>query len=207
MLSGFENRNVILSGDIHSFFKSSIHDAANNQGVETAPQTIDYVASVLAKFSRSERLYERTAEGVQAPVLACIYSKAVEAQSADERCAFMKRLGDVALFMSGMFADSFNRRLVDVDYCMSMGEGAYGWLSDWRGASVHDNRPVFAELAENFARIVDILNEISERSGAASPSDVLKLYDRWLKTGSERVAKQLRALGVEVNGTTSSHWH
>jgi len=37
----------------------------------------------------------------------------------------MQRLGDTALFIAGVFADSLNRKLVDVDYYVAMGGTAY----------------------------------------------------------------------------------
>jgi hypothetical protein len=210
MLSGFSERKVIPSRDVHAFFKDSIESTVEKRGLQTGPPTINYVAGLLAKFVRAERLFERTAGGVQTPVLAFIYGQAMEARSTDERCACMQRLGDVSLFLSGVFADSFNRKLVDVDYYMSMGEGAYAWLSDTPStrSAPGEDRAVYAELAENFVHIADVVNEIFERSSGGYSSDVLRLYERWLHTGSERLASQLMSLGVQVNASTNpKSWH
>ena len=49
--------------------------------------------------------------------------------AASEQRARLRNLGDFSLFMSGFFPDSFRRRVVDVDYYVSMGEYAYGSLS------------------------------------------------------------------------------
>ena len=55
----------------------------------------------------------------------------------------------------------------------------------------------FAELAEKFVPMVDALNEISESSYQHSAQDRLRLYELWMKTGSERSRKLLRKLGLE----------
>jgi hypothetical protein len=87
---------------------------------------------------------------------------------------------------------------VDVDYHIAMGGRAYGTLAEscppTRGRTV---RQVFAELAAKFQPMVDALNEISETSYQHSDQDRLRLYELWMKTGSERSRQLLRKLGVE----------
>ena len=55
---------------------------------------------------------------------------------------------------------------------------------------------VFAELSSKFPQLVDVLTEISEMSGLKSRSDLLRTYELWQKTGSERARKQLRRAGI-----------
>jgi hypothetical protein len=55
---------------------------------------------------------------------------------------------------------------------------------------------VFAELADNFVRFVDVLSEVSERASLGSNVDLLRLYERWLKTGSRRSGQLLAERGV-----------
>jgi len=67
---------------------------------------------------------------------------------------------------------------------------------------------VFAELARKFQPLVDALNEVSETSYNHSDKDILRLYEIWLKTGSQRSYNLLRRLGVEpttAGGTAFAH--
>jgi hypothetical protein len=48
--------------------------------------------------------------------LALHYADAVNAPSIAERGAALRKLGDIALFISSLFADNLNRKLVDIDY-------------------------------------------------------------------------------------------
>ena len=57
---------------------------------------------------------------------------------------------------------------------------------------------VFGELAAKFQPIVDALGEISDAAKRYSQADVLRLYEVWLKTGSNRARGLLRQLGVEA---------
>lgn len=210
MFSGTTPPRIVPARDVKRFFEGAIDSAMEHQGLTAQEATVDYVASILARFSRSERFLDRTEEGRRMPVLAFVYGEAMQAESSRERCTHMRRLGDIALFLSGVFADSFNRKLVDVDYCIQMGRGAYSFVAA-QGPRIVPNpeeRKVHEELAEKFSAFVDVLNEISERSAARSNRDLLRLYEGWVRTGSPRRAQQLRTLGIEVAASSTSRaWH
>ena len=110
----------------------------------------------------------------------------------------MQRIGDIALFISGFFADSLAGKLVDLDYYIYMGGTAYGSLSEeirgtTRGAAFAD---IYHELAIKFQVFVDVLNEVRDGARGESDVDVLRAYEIWLKTGSRRAAALLRQNGV-----------
>jgi len=58
------------------------------------------------------------------------------------------------------------------------------------------NRSVWDELAAKFSQLVEVLNEVSERTLATSNAGLLRIYEKWIKTGSPRVATLLSAHGV-----------
>jgi hypothetical protein len=103
--------------------------------------------------------------------------------------------------VSGFFADSLRRKLVDVDYYANIGGVAYQALSRHETDTLS---PVFAELAAKFIAFVDVLTEVSERSSCASNMDLLRLYERWLKTGSRHSGQLLVERGVVPNSSLRS---
>jgi len=130
--------------------------------------------------------------------LVVLLSEALEAPSTGDRHRGLQRLGDVSLFVAGFFAQSFARKLIDIDYHIAMGGRAYGTLAE----SLARSRSrvlgqVFAELAEKFQPMVDALNEVSETSHRHTDEDILRLYEIWLKTGSRRSYRILKMLGVD----------
>ena len=127
-------------------------------------------------------------------------ARALETGGSRQRTS-LKEIGDVALFVSGFFADSLNRKLVDVDYYVSIGGSAYNALSR---VETDTFSPVFAELAEKFVGFVDVLSEVSERTSCASNADLLRLYEKWLKTGSRRSGQLLVERGVVPNSSITS---
>jgi hypothetical protein len=191
---------------LKEFFRDALHDALSHQHVAVEGETEHYVVNVLTMFSDADALYDRHSrhEAHQADSrkqlkpLAMMLGEALEAPTSEARFRGLQRLGDVSLFIAGFFSAGFARKLVDVDYHIAMGGQAYGTLAEsCPPARARTLRQVFAELATKFQPMVDALNEISESSYQHSDRDRLRLYELWVKTGSERSRMLLRKLGLE----------
>jgi len=187
---------------LKEFFRDALHDALSHQHVAVEGETEHYVVNVLTLFSDADALYERdprdAGQRARLKPLAMMLGEALEAPTHEARFRGLQRLGDVSLFIAGFFSQGFARKLVDIDYHIAMGGHAYGALADsCPPARARTMRQVFAELAAKFVPVVDALNEISESSYQHSDRDRLRLYELWLKTGSERSRQLLRKLGVE----------
>ena len=193
------DEQLITETTLQEYFQTSLSDALENQNVKAGADTIHYVVNLLTSFSRAEKLFERTPDGM-------MIAEAVEGTTADERNRALRRLGDVALFISGVFAQSLNRCAVDVDYYVSMGGSAYSYLSDTmrgtnRGRALSG---IYNELASKFVSFVDVLGEVSEGPNCNNDIDVLRQYEIWLRTGSTRAADRLRAVGIHPSTSASS---
>ena len=200
------DEQLITETSLQEYFQTSVSDALENQNVEAGADTVHYVVNLLTSFSRAEALFERTPDGVMIRPLALLYAEAVEGPTVEERSRALRRLGDVALFISGVFAQSLNRRVVDIDYYVSMGGSAYGHLSETMRATNRGKAlsGMFHELASKFVAFVDVLGEVSEASSCKNDIDVLRQYEIWLRTGSARAAGRLRAVGIHPSRTASS---
>ena len=189
---------VVTATNLAEFFRGALRGALADQRLEVDERTERYVVDMLTLFARAERLYQANADGRPLKPLALMLADALEATSVAGRELALQRLGDISLFMAGLFARGFSRRLVDVDYHIAMGGRAYGAL-----ARSHERRRrleparVFTELAAKFQPLVDALGEIADAAYVFSQRDILRLYEIWLKTGSARARRLLRRLGVE----------
>ncbi|MGE5246652.1 MAG: hypothetical protein ACM3SQ_20680 [Betaproteobacteria bacterium] len=166
------------------YFKEQVEEALAHQHVETDALTAFYVVNLLAEF------LQRPASSDEP--LSFQLARALEMDGIRQRLG-LKQVGDVSLFVSGFFSDSLNRKLVDVDYYVAIGGFAYGSLSR---AETDSLSPVFAELAGKFVAFADVLSEVSERTQCSSNADLLRLYEKWLKTGSRRSGQLLLEHGV-----------
>jgi hypothetical protein len=194
-----ENRSLLAVTNLREFFHDSVQTALRQQRVSVDDHTEHYVVNVLTMFARSEELYERTPEGIRLKPLAHMLAEASEASTTHKRDEALRRLGDVSLFVAGFFAQSFARKLIDIDYHIAMGGRAYGTLAESMRGTLRGQAiaAVFLELAQKFQRLVDVLNEVAEMAYQHSDKDILRLYEIWLKTGSPRAYNILRRLGVD----------
>lgn len=190
---------LIADADIREYFQESVNDAISDQGIDTNVETSYYLVNLLTSFLYTENLFEQTADGLQFTPLAVLYAQALESQGKHSRCHTLQRMGDVALFVAGVFSCSLNRKLVDVDYYIAMGGNAYSYLSSTHPGAHQGSsyRLIFGELAEKFTDFVDVLARVSESTNSESDKDILRLYEMWVRTGSKRAAEQLRKLGIE----------
>ena len=188
---------VVPVANLREFFHDALHGALERQHLAVEDQTEHYVVNLLTLFARSEALYEQTADGTRMKPLVVMLTEALEASNAADRHRGLQRLGDVSLFIAGFFAQSFARKLIDIDYHIAMGGRAYGTLAEALARTrSRVLGQVFAELAEKFQPMVDALNEISETAYQHSDRDILRLYEIWMKTGSKRSFEILKRLGV-----------
>ena len=109
----------------------------------------------------------------------------------------MRSLGDRALFVSGFFGDSLARSVVDLDYYQQIGRCAYGDLAVGlrRGGGGGSWTGLYGELARDFGDFADVLAEVGDRSRGSQPENLLRLYDRYLCTGSARDRERLMRCG------------
>lgn len=201
---------VVPVRNLRDYFRESIDAAIDNQGVDVDPHAAHYVVNLLTLFSRSEDLYEDHGEIYGLRPLALMMADATDAATVEQRSFSLQRIGDVALFISGFFADSLAHKLVDLDYYINMGGTAYGSLSDAirgtaRGRALCD---VYVELAHKFQVVVDVLNEVRDGAQNSSDINILRTYEIWIKTGSKRAEAMLRQNGVvPMPGMDASNRH
>ena len=201
---------VVPVRNLTEYFRDSVENAIHNQQADVDPHAAHYVVNLLTLFSRSEDLYEDHGETYGLRPLALMMADAAAARSPVERSFSLQRIGDVALFISGFFADSLSGKLVDLDYYIYMGGTAYGSLSDeirgtTRGQAFAD---IYRELAVKFQVFVDVLNEVRDGARHESDVDLMRAYEVWLKTGSRRAAMLLRQNGVvPIGGSDKPYRH
>lgn len=179
------------------FFRSTVQTILQNRKFHICETTEFYVVNLLTQAVRSVcEPHEKTT--TEQP-LAILFGKAFSTTDPNEKYQLLKLLGDQSLYISGFFSDSLNRKMVDIDYYISMGSQAYGHLSDISKRTSKDDFfiQVYGELAEKFTGLVDMIAEISEKSNITNNLDVLRVYERWLYTKSHRLLKMLREQGID----------
>jgi hypothetical protein len=107
----------------------------------------------------------------------------------------------MALFLGALFPERFTRRGIQQDYVVGMGGGAYDYLAE----NSRQNRHIFAELANTFTRMLELLASACSRESQLGAEGIMALYQRWLQTRDPVVGSQLTAIGIDLSGSDSLH--
>ena len=188
--------------NLKEFFRDALHDALSHQHVAVEGETEHYVVNMLTLFADADALYERVPG----------QRRARPAQTARADARRGARGADRRRRASAGCSGSATCRCSCPDSSRPASRASWSTstiTSRWAAVpTARSPRPVpptrgrtlrqvFAELAAKFVPMVDALNEISESAYQHSAQDRLRLYEQWVKTGSERSRQLLRKLGVE----------
>ena len=187
------------------YFQTQINKALEHQKVKVSPITEHYLVDLLSRFMLSDNFFVTEKDGARREeVLALLMGEALAKADAASRQRGLRRLGDVSLYTAGFFSDRLSKKVVDVDYYIGMGRSAYVSLAAM-GPDLYF-QTVFAELAERFHKFVDVFGEVSEAAGCTDAKNILRLYENWLKTRSERAEKSLKEAGIIPNKLVKPDW-
>lgn len=189
---------VMPASNLFDHFHECVDDVIDREGFEITDDTRLYLASLLAERARSDR--------PKAPetTLAELHGRAAHARPGEQAAAY-RELGDRALYLLGYFRESLSRRIVGPTYYASMGAAAYhrtdvvlkAWFADAFG-------PVFTELAHGFDDCVCIVEGVRKSQAGDHPDPMIRLYQRWVETGSEEVRARLMSRGLLLPSRVSS---
>src|SRR5215831_15282194 len=172
------------------YFRDLIESALARQHLRATELTSYYLVDLLCRFVRPDRRIPFNDDS--GDPLSVRLARALDSGGMEQR-ARLRNLGDFSLFTSGYFSDSLRHGLVDVDYYVSMGEYAYASLGRRDEDAFGE---VFNELARKFVAFTDVLSDVSEQTGSVGSADVLRLYEKWLRTASPRDGQRLADRGL-----------
>lgn len=188
---------LVASASLNEFFKNVLEDVIRQHELAVAETTEFYLVNLLSDFAAADRFFsEQTEGGKDHEPLALLYHRARQADRHGRIKAF-RRLGDVSLYKAGFFSESLNRSAVGPDYYIEMGSASYGEVAQLAPSSGFAQ--VYLELQAKFRALVEVLEDIAARAlAAAGPEGALKVYETWVRTGSERLEKVLVESGLVV---------
>ncbi len=196
---------IVATDSVNGFFHGVVEEAIKARKVAATDGATSYLVGLLSDYARPDK---RAEEALARP-LAFLLDEAIHTPAPVERFERLRSLGDGVLYSCGFFGDHFEARGVDQGYLIGIGTVAYGAASSMLRVPVEDERTrsldIYRELADKFASFVAVLAEIADTTiaqGVGGPKDLLKVYERWLRTGSERLAQALASHGlVPTRGT------
>lgn len=179
--------------DVRDYFREHVTGALKSLAVRAEEATEHYLVNLLAGFTVSDRIQEMCTPFVE------LLARAVNV-SGTERLYRMRNLGDAALFVSGFFSDSCDRRGVTQPYVQAIGARAYGEVGRAGRSAPPSDGPdqsqVFVELADRFGAFARVLDEVREQTAMCTDGEILRIYERWSETRSPELFRRLSRRGV-----------
>lgn len=177
-------------------FSEVVSEACVERQVKVHPQAQAYLVQILNHYMISKNLHQPIQEdSLEKPpsTFAEMYLTAMNAESPKNK-ELMRTVADRSLYLTGFFSESLQKKIVDFEYYTDIGSAAYYNLSVWTKEDTLSS--IYSLFSKRFRDFVDVLNYVSEKSLVQADQDVLKLYDRYLRTGSDLAREKLNELGV-----------
>lgn len=182
--------------DARTYFEGELRTVMEKHQVDARVESVDYLVHLLIHYMESKNFFAQSQDGkLEDNFLVNLYGEYLKGDVIRKKQT-LQRLGDICLMMSGFFAESLSRKLVDLEYYFGMGGTAYGQLSLMQ--ETRTSKTLYGELSAKFQPFSNVLGEMSERSGLQSNKDLLRLYERWVSTGSERLRNLLSEHGIQT---------
>jgi hypothetical protein len=182
---------ILPAHSVSGFFSDVVEDAIKARRVEATDGATRYLVALLADYAHPAK---DAGDALDRP-LTLLLDEALRATDAAERFQRLRVIGDGVLSGCGFFGDH-----VDPKYLHGLGTRAYGAASSMLKQGQEEGGPdLFGELAHKFGLFVEVVAEVADATiamGTASSKGLLLVYERWLKTGSERLASALTSQGV-----------
>ncbi len=212
--AGRSGMEVIDQTGARRFFSEIVGGALGRTRPEPSPVARAYLVDLLLERLREPGLPRAQREQRPAFGEALL---AARLEHGSVRLARMRAIGDDALFLVGLFADSLGRSPVGAGYYRDIGRIAYADLSRQistgapAGAGGRDDGradwvDVFAELAERFETFVEALAAVADRAWSHSPAGLLRLYTRYVEQGDEGARRRLGRIGGSLAPGRTVRW-
>jgi len=153
--------HIDVTSSLISYFHDELSHLSAVQRFVVPQDTLWYLSTLLEKYSRSDNFFDFNSEtGVTLTPLADYYRYSVEADSDRERRLHLQRLGDVSIFVAGLFEKALQRKAVDVHYYIAMGESAYAYLADTPSTTNKDRalETIYSDLASHFSMFTSLIS-------------------------------------------------
>ncbi|MFO0680731.1 MAG: hypothetical protein U0234_01715 [Sandaracinus sp.] len=173
-------------GDLRGWFRERLETALGRRQLQAGEGTRAYLVDLLARVGLGQEN-----DALSRP-LALQLAEARAAERA-ERVRLYRALGDDALYLRGFCTDHLDHRGITTEYVSTLGETAYGQAGDLTLGSASE---IYRELARKFEAFADALDDVREGTALRTPSDIVRLYDKWTRTHSPKIAERLTAEGV-----------
>lgn len=158
----------------------AVTEAAEQAACPLDPDRESYLVFLLMRYLRRR--------DIARVVLALAYLRSHQIGAGRARRDALQEVGDLCLLFTGLFPEQAARRRVRLSYFVDMGRSAYNGVADSLSPRAG---ALYAELAESFVSLADVLGALRQGEDGAQVMGVLDAAERYLQTGSSLARREL----------------
>ncbi|VAW79338.1 hypothetical protein MNBD_GAMMA12-478 [hydrothermal vent metagenome] len=177
--------NISTPASVELGWQQLVNDAARSCNQKLDEDLESYLVFALIRFTRQTN--------IAGSVFALEYLESVD-KSGQVKYEHLRDLGDKCLLCSGLFPQSSQNKMVNLDYYINIGISSYSQIS----TLFHKGfAKLYDRLASCFVLLTDILHSMQELDGIPVMSQKEK-YSFWLNFNSQYAKQSLKEYyGVE----------
>lgn len=177
--------NIVTTSTSTTQWQDLVTEASQACNVLLSEDIESYLVFLLMRFTGSPQMAHK--------IMALEFLQSINSFGTQKSQA-LRDVGDQCLLYSGLFPGRAKRRRVRVSYYVNIGKSAYLSLSE-NGRNSRNN--LFAELANQFVPLMDILQSMRELDNQAVILDPIQAEEIWSDTGSNHALQTLKAFTNE----------
>jgi hypothetical protein len=207
--NGADGSGLERASSVSDFFDEVVTTVVDEQRFPVTHEGKAYVTALLAEHAAPQASEQLLRQPMGTSLLIALQTHSAE------RFNRLRRVGDEALFVSGFFSEHLSQRGLELSYASDLGRVAYdGAAQLLRRLSQSSAPDVFSELSGKFGMFVELLHVVADSlyaqaatvQSAYSPESLLELYERWRRSGSQRLGDVLVQRGImPVAGDPTLH--
>ena len=154
--------SLVFETSLQGYFFDLLQEINTNSSAPLPKEPIHYSSEVMGQFGDAQSLFENAEGKIQEKILG-IKLLEVAHQNEAQAKRVLKDVGDTSLFLCGYFAESLNRRILDIKYYENIGKIAYNRL-DSIVPSAYERASFYKHLSSNFEYLTMMIKMVSVKS-------------------------------------------
>lgn len=166
-----EDKKIILASNLKGFFFDGLSEL-NKKSLCPVPESIIYYSSdVLDKFALSQDFFDSSSGKVREKILGLKLLEATQLNK-DEQKKVYKDVADMSLVVCGYFAESVNKKIVDIQYYSQIGKMAYTQLNSMNPRFL-DIPSFYGMVATSFESLTTLMSMFAAKTKTGEDSHLI----------------------------------
>lgn len=167
---------LVLESSLQVFFYEHLQEFNKRSLTPLSNETIFYSSLVMDSYGDSGKFFEQVDGKAREKILGIKLLEASQLPKEKQKVA-IRDVAETSLLICGYFADSLNKKMIDVKYYQDLGKIAYSRLNSIT-PQAYDVPSFYKKMANSFNGITLLMNLVSKKYSSDRDMPWLILTDR-----------------------------